>query len=410
LRHARPDELVIEAAVTTARGPINFFEIPNTGLSTGIANIAASHQKAGWKNRKILVPTVTLEGLFESFGKGLVHWLKVDVEGMEADVIASWGDHPARPPVLVIEATAPNTQIQTHEAWYELVLSKGYIEVVFDGLSRYFVHQDWTHLGDKLAESPNIFDQFYISATHFSSGYLISENERTVSETRARLEERLEAERSEASKQIASHEADRLALTTRLAEIEDALQIANKGLADKEANLTAANKRIATLEAAGEKCAELEQLLLSAGEREKDLIATVKGKDTELDRLTRELTEAAAELQKQQKAAAEENSRHEQAHASARAALAAANERGAELEQLLLSAGEHKKDLIATVKGKDTELDRLRTQLAEAIAAVEEHSSRSELLASQLIAIESGQAQQEEEFANRWDAMIRRIR
>src|SRR5512146_169130 len=35
LRAARPDEIVIEAAVSESAGPIEFYEIANTGISTG---------------------------------------------------------------------------------------------------------------------------------------------------------------------------------------------------------------------------------------------------------------------------------------------------------------------------------------------------------------------------------------
>jgi hypothetical protein len=67
--------------------------------------------------------------------------MKIDVEGMESDVLASWGAHPARPQVLVIEATAPSTQDRTDSKWHDLVASRGYRDVLFDGLSRYFVHE-----------------------------------------------------------------------------------------------------------------------------------------------------------------------------------------------------------------------------------------------------------------------------
>ena len=102
MRNARPDEHVIEAAVSSSLVPLAFFEFPDTGLSTGVPEIAKRHEKAGFNLREIVVPTVTLSGLFDFMGKDPIHWLKIDVEGMEADVLASWGDHPSRPLALVI--------------------------------------------------------------------------------------------------------------------------------------------------------------------------------------------------------------------------------------------------------------------------------------------------------------------
>jgi FkbM family methyltransferase len=180
MRLARPDETVIEAAVSTASGPIQFFEIPETGLSTGIGEIANRHAKAGWDHRMIAVPTVTLAGLYDLMGDAQIHWLKIDVEGMEADVIKSWGDHPARPIALVIEATAPSTQTLSHAPWYDLILSRGYRDVLFDGLSRYFIHETHAERGEALALSPNVFDGLNVGSTHFVAGRLVGEGEAAV--------------------------------------------------------------------------------------------------------------------------------------------------------------------------------------------------------------------------------------
>lgn len=224
MRAARPDELVIEAAVSTAPGPIRFFEIPQTGLSTGVPDIAEHHAGIGWPVQEITVPTVTLAGLFDLMGEEPIHWLKIDVEGMEADVLASWGDHPARPAALIIEATIPNTQIQTHDAWYELVLSRGYSDVLFDGLSRYFIHETHAQRGAALALSPNVFDGFHVVASHFVAGQLVAENEAALAALRT--ETGIERDAAVATAQ-AEHEAAlqavRAELERRIAEAQTAL-------------------------------------------------------------------------------------------------------------------------------------------------------------------------------------------
>ena len=104
LRSARPDETVIEAAVTDAPGPITLYELG--GLSSGCKDVAEYHRRNGYEPRSILVPTVRLDHLLD-LSDGDVHWMKIDVEGMEADVLRSWGDSPKRPWVLVIESTFP---------------------------------------------------------------------------------------------------------------------------------------------------------------------------------------------------------------------------------------------------------------------------------------------------------------
>ena len=176
MRNARPDETVIMAAVSTTPGLLHFWNIDDTGLSTGCADIAKRHAQAGWPCREIIVPTITLAEIFDQMGTDQVHWMKIDVEGMESDVLASWGAHPTRPQVLVIEATAPLTQDRTDSKWRDLVASRGYRDVLFDGLSRYFVHESCANRAEYLALSPNIFDDINVTSTHFMARALVAEN------------------------------------------------------------------------------------------------------------------------------------------------------------------------------------------------------------------------------------------
>lgn len=235
LRAARPEELVIEAAVSCAPGPIPFYVISETGLSTGVADLAKRHAEAGWAERTIAVPTVTLAGLFDLMGDDPIHWLKIDVEGMEADVLESWGNHPARPAALVIEATAPNTQIQTQGPWHDLVIDRGYQEVLFDGLSRYFVHESHADRGQALALSPNVFDGFRVPETHFTARLLVTERDAQLgaAQAQAAVERQSLAEASAA--QLAAARAEAAAA---LAALQDDAE-AEIGLARAEASYRA---------------------------------------------------------------------------------------------------------------------------------------------------------------------------
>jgi len=171
LRAARPDETVVEAAISDAHGPIEFFEIEDTGISTGRSDIAEHHAKAGFEPRKILVPTVGLDSLLAAF-KGDLHWMKVDVEGMEANVLRSWGESRVRPWLLVIESTFPKSQTATHDQWIEEVLRRDYREVFYDGLSRFFVHRSQRHREAAFAVPANVFDGFAVAQHHFSASLM----------------------------------------------------------------------------------------------------------------------------------------------------------------------------------------------------------------------------------------------
>jgi FkbM family methyltransferase len=170
VRADRPDELVLEVALSDKPGSLPFYEIPDTGLSTGDASIAEHHRSCGFNVVETIVNCITLADVFGKIGQQDVHWLKIDVEGMEAQVLTGWGDCPARPWVLVVESTYPNSQVETHQAWEEMLLARDYIHTYFDGLSRYYVLANRPDLLQKFGKPPNIFDGFSLAP---SSPYTI---------------------------------------------------------------------------------------------------------------------------------------------------------------------------------------------------------------------------------------------
>ncbi len=160
LKLARPDEIVIQKAVGTAKAPIQFYEFEDTGLSTGDAQIAEAHHAAGYKSQNTLAEVISLDSLFNELGVQNIHWMKIDVEGWEEDVLKSWVHSSIRPWVVVIESTAPMTEVATHEQWESLILAKGYAFSFFDGLNRFYVHNNHAGLTGILSKPANVFDRF----------------------------------------------------------------------------------------------------------------------------------------------------------------------------------------------------------------------------------------------------------
>lgn len=160
LRKDRPDETVIQAAVSDRHGNIAFYEIPETGLSTGDSAIAEMHRSKGFSVKQTLAPTITLADTLALAGHRDIHWLKIDVEGMEKRVLQGLGLLQNKPWVLVIESTSPNSRVSTHMEWEELVFKAGYNFAYFDGLSRFYVLNDLNAIKSKLTIPPNVFDAF----------------------------------------------------------------------------------------------------------------------------------------------------------------------------------------------------------------------------------------------------------
>jgi FkbM family methyltransferase len=165
LKQHRPDETVIQAAVNNSRGNITFYEIPETGISTGDAEIAQGHKARGFDVHEITVPCVTLGSVFKRAKSSEIHWLKIDVEGMELQVLRSWGKHKALPWIVVVESTLPLTQTENHQAWESCLFDRGYSHVYFDGLNRYYLSPSHPELESAFNAGPNVFDGFTLAGT-----------------------------------------------------------------------------------------------------------------------------------------------------------------------------------------------------------------------------------------------------
>jgi len=160
LRKDRPDELVIEAAVSDRHGFMAFYEIPETGLSTGDAAIADFHRSKEFQVIQRQVPLLTLDDVLAKAGSRDIHWLKIDVEGFEKLVIKGWRNHAIKPWVLVIESTSPNSNRDVSGDWENVVLNLGYEFAYFDGLSKFYVNKKRGRLKAAFKTPANTFDNF----------------------------------------------------------------------------------------------------------------------------------------------------------------------------------------------------------------------------------------------------------
>jgi FkbM family methyltransferase len=207
LREQRPGDLVIESVVAQTPGEHVFFEIPETGLSTIRDDIASAHADAGFAPRERRVEAITLDDVFALAGEGAVHWLKIDVEGAEADVLAGWRTSPQRPWIVLVESTRPLTQIESHDEWESLLTAKGYRFAWFDGLNRFYVAPEHAALLAAFAAPPNVFDGFELCnfSAREDAVYTTSEQWRG---TLAQAQAQFDLERAQVDAQRAAERAD----------------------------------------------------------------------------------------------------------------------------------------------------------------------------------------------------------
>jgi FkbM family methyltransferase len=193
LRERRPDEVVIQAALGAKRGTLMLYELAGTGLSTAHREVAFAHGAAGLSAREVEVECLTLEQVLAPYTAIDVHWLKIDVEGYEHEVLAGWGSE-VKPWIVVVESTLPGSQRESHQEWEPLVLAHGYVFAWFDGLNRYYVSGRHLELMRAFRYGPTVFDDFALSGKATAS-YCAMVNEEWGRQTQALDARAVEAQR-----------------------------------------------------------------------------------------------------------------------------------------------------------------------------------------------------------------------
>ncbi|GGP25433.1 FkbM family methyltransferase [Silvimonas amylolytica] len=162
----RRRDTTLRVAVSDQPGVMAMTFVPDTGLSTLDDNIGQQHQQAGFIARTEEVTVTTLAALWQTHVPAgqEVHFLKVDVEGFETQVLSGndWVAH--RPWVIVVEATLPMSQIESYQGWEPLLLEVGYQLVYVDGLNRYYVAAEHQELAVSFKYPPNVFDRYVMAA------------------------------------------------------------------------------------------------------------------------------------------------------------------------------------------------------------------------------------------------------
>jgi FkbM family methyltransferase len=258
----RPRDLNLAVAVGERPGSLTFYDVPDTGLSTAAADIAQQHRQAGRRVVEQHIPVTTLSQLCEENAPADIHFLKVDVEGFELEVLRGMDFTRWRPWVLVVEATRPQSQESAHDEWEPLLLQHGYRFAWFDGLNRFYVSGEHAELLPAFALPPNYFDGFRLRKGHYYS-FDGEDLEAAIAHARAgEASARAAAQAAHISARRSAHHA--ATAQKRVAELKEAL---DEAVATAQAHASAERERAdAERRRAGE-LAQVEHELRSVRER-----------------------------------------------------------------------------------------------------------------------------------------------
>jgi len=157
----RPRDVNLAIAAGSSNGELTLYDTPQVrGWASPDKTVAEMHRAEGHEVAEITVPVRTLASVCEEHVKGEIHFLKIDVEGFEGEVLRGMDFARWRPWILVIEATLPGSRETNHASWEGMVTGQRYRYAWFDGLNRYYVAEEHAELLDAFALPPNVFDDY----------------------------------------------------------------------------------------------------------------------------------------------------------------------------------------------------------------------------------------------------------
>jgi FkbM family methyltransferase len=157
----RPRDVNLAIAAGATNGELTLYDTPDVrGWASPEQSVAELHRLEGHEVIEMSVPVRTLASVCEQYVQGDIHFLKIDVEGFEGEVLKGMDFARWRPWILVIEATLPNSRETNHAAWEDMVTGQRYRFAWFDGLNRYYVAEEHPELLAHFGVQPNVFDDF----------------------------------------------------------------------------------------------------------------------------------------------------------------------------------------------------------------------------------------------------------
>jgi FkbM family methyltransferase len=158
--HVRPRDHVACCLAGRAEGEAEFHVVDKLhGFSSTVREHAAGAEKFGAGFTTTRRPVRTLNALIAEAGLEAIDFVKIDVEGAEAEVLAGLDLDRIRPRVILIEAVAPGSMADASAAWEGELTRRGYRFVLFDRLNRFYVSDESKDLAARLPREPAPWDR-----------------------------------------------------------------------------------------------------------------------------------------------------------------------------------------------------------------------------------------------------------
>lgn len=159
LEQERAEDVNLNQAVSNHNGSAIFYDV-FPGLSSLNKDYANFHAKMGHKISTSVISCTTLDAICERYKVDIIHFLKIDAEGMEKEVLEGFSLTSIRPWIIVIEANAPFSTQDVSQEWASIILGKKYKMVYYDGLNQFYVAEEHSDFRVYFGAPPNVFDDY----------------------------------------------------------------------------------------------------------------------------------------------------------------------------------------------------------------------------------------------------------
>lgn len=159
---ARPRDVNLEVGISNRSGVADFFDTTHdaTEESTFSAEVADALRARGITPKVRKVAVTTLAAVCQEHADDHIDFLKVDVEGLELEVIRGGDWERFRPSIVVVESTRPGTSEDVGDEVEAFLAGVGYRAVLFDGLNRFYVQSFDDDLRGIISAPANVTDGF----------------------------------------------------------------------------------------------------------------------------------------------------------------------------------------------------------------------------------------------------------
>jgi FkbM family methyltransferase len=168
LVESRPRDKNLKVAVGPEAGLRTLRGYRGTGLSPRSVEIGFGHKAPDNPVDATVVRVLPLTQLIEESASSTIHFLKIDVEGDQAEVLESLDLERVRPWIILIGTIDSNSTIGPRDKWEHLITKRGYSLAHFDGLNCFYVADEIPGVKERLAVPPNFFDDFVRSQEQFN--------------------------------------------------------------------------------------------------------------------------------------------------------------------------------------------------------------------------------------------------